>query len=268
MRDELRNVYDFCLSALSLIALLCLFAKSAAATDPAQLPTDITSDASSNASDVKSLDQFLDRLMMAESGGRQFAKNPLSTAVGPFQFIASTWLQIARKTFSADLLALKPHEILALRTVPTLARQAAKSYTEENAAYLVAKGHPATFPNLRLAFLAGPYGATRILSAKPETLVAKILGPVVIRANPFMSRMTASDIIARAASDISSDPASKAGLSPDDAAVAAVKARGVNPSNDARAQIAVACNLTLPKCKRWLALATRRATRTKRISRK
>lgn len=213
-------------------------------------------------------DQFLDRLMLAESGGRAFAKNPLSTALGPFQFIASTWLQIARKTFSADILTLKPHEILALRTVPSLARQAAKSYTEDNAAYLVAKGHPATFTNLRLAFLAGPNGATRILSAKPETSVGKILGPLVIRANPFMTRMSARDLIARAARDISTDPASTAGLSPDDAAIAAVKARGVNKSAEARSHISVACDLTLPKCKRWLALATRRATRAKRVSRK
>jgi hypothetical protein len=268
VRDDTRTMQSrIPFFTLLLIAVLSFGLNAAGANESPNQPSQKSSSTTGTPSEEITLDQFLDRLMMAESGGRAFAKNPLSTAVGPFQFIASTWLLIARKTFSAEILSLKPHEILALRTVPSLARQAAKTYTQDNAAYLVAKGHPATFTNLRLAFLAGPNGATRILSAKPETPVARILGPVVMRANPFMTRMTAKDIIARAARDIASNPASTAGLSPDETAIAAVKARGANADREARPKISVACNLTLPKCKRWLALATRRATRPKRISR-
>lgn len=35
------------------------------------------------------MEEFLDRLMIAESGGRLRRKNPRSTALGPFQFIES-----------------------------------------------------------------------------------------------------------------------------------------------------------------------------------
>ncbi|PPC83810.1 MAG: hypothetical protein CTY39_08990 [Hyphomicrobium sp.] len=268
VRDDTRTMQSRVpFFTLSLIALLSFGLNAAGANESPNPPSQKSSSTTVTPSEDITLDQFLDRLMMAESGGRAFAKNPLSTAVGPFQFIASTWLLIARKTFSADILSLKTHEILALRTVPSLARQAAKTYTQDNAAYLVAKGHPATFTNLRLAFLAGPNGATRILSAKQDTPVAKILGPLVMRANPFMTRLTANDIIARAARDIASNPESTAGLSPDETAIAEVKARGASASPETRPKISVACNLTLPKCKRWLALATRRAMRPKRVSR-
>jgi len=38
---------------------------------------------------------FLDRLMLAESSGQLDARNPRSTALGPFQFIESTFLEVA-----------------------------------------------------------------------------------------------------------------------------------------------------------------------------
>jgi Transglycosylase-like domain len=208
------------------------------------------------------LETFLDRLMMAESGGRVTAKNPRSTAVGPYQFIASTWLQIARKSFAGEMANLKPHEVLGLRTDLGFARRAAKIYTEENAASLVAQGAKATFANLRLAFLVGPGGAARVLNAKPETPVATLLGATVIGANAFMAKMTAADLIARAARDIETDPASIAGLSPDLAEIQKAK----SAKRAARPKIDVSCDLSLPSCRRWLALATRRVTH-KRASR-
>ena len=215
------------------------------------------------------LDVFLDRLMMAESGGRLNARNPGSTAVGPYQFIASTWLQIARKNFATETAALQPHQILELRTDVDFARRAAKLYTEENAAYLVAQGVKASFPNLRLAFLVGPGGAVRVLSAKPETAVATVLGATVIGANPFMRQMTAEDLIARAANDIATDAAAVAGITPEPAAVLEAAAIEGNkpPPRKAKPKIEVDCNLSLPSCRRWLALATRNLSRSKRASR-
>jgi len=211
-------------------------------------------------------DQFLDRLMMAESGGKAFAKNPKSTAIGPFQFIASTWLQIANKHFGDETKDLKPHEVLRLRTDMALARRAARIYSEDNAAFLVANGHKATFPHLRLAFLVGPGGAIRVLGAKSETPVATLLGATVIGANPFMSRMTAEDLVRRAARDISTDHRTVAGLEPSDAAVRAAGAAGKGPK--AAPRVAVACDLSLTSCRRWLALATKRQARVSRLKNK
>lgn len=210
------------------------------------------------------LDQFLDRLMMAESGGSVFARNTRSTAVGPYQFIASTWLQIAHKWFADEIEKLKPHQILALRTDIDMARRAAKIYTEENAAFLAANGHKPTFPHLRLAFLVGPGGAVRVLSAKEDALVSTLLGAHVIRANPFMSRLSAKGLIARAARDIAADPKTAAGVKPDPEAL---KAARVLPKK-AAPKITVSCDLARPSCRRWLALATRKqARRIKRASR-
>lgn len=209
------------------------------------------------------LDMFLDRLMMSESGGKLTARNPRSTAVGPYQFIASTWLQIARTSFATETAELKPHEVLDLRTDMGFARRAAKIYTEENAAHLSANGHAATFANLRLAFLVGAGGAVRVLSAKADTPVATLLGPTVVGANPFMASMTTEDLIARAARDIAVDARlHQAGLTP--SADAFAKARNTPRRTEPR--IAVDCDLSRPSCRRWLALAKRKIARTRRAS--
>ena len=211
------------------------------------------------------LDTFLDRLMQSESGGKLNARNPLSTAIGPYQFIASTWLQIARTSFATETAELKPNEVLDLRTDLNFARRAAKIYTEENAAHLAANGQQATFANLRLAFLVGAGGAVRVLAAKADTPVATLLGATVVGANPFMRSMTAEDLIARAAHDIAIDArlATSAGLTPSEEAVGKAKKAG----RKAEPRIEVDCDLSRPSCRRWLALAKRNASRSRRASR-
>ena len=244
---------------------------------------------------------FLDRLMQAESGGKLNARNARSTAVGPFQFIASTWLTIARQIFAKETAGLNAAQILALRTTKDLARQAAEAYTRNNANYLAAQGLAATFPNLRLAFLVGPGGAARVLSAPKEARISALLGSGVIDANPFMSTITAGGLIARTAREIEADPRSTAGVKPDRskanvdmvAVAAAAKfaaaivqtaafdvsdalietAERFKPTANtaprvaaaARPKIEVACDLSKPSCRRWLALAER-MQRKKRVA--
>lgn len=222
-------------------------------------------------SDVKApagltMDQFLDRLMMAESAGRATAKNPRSTALGPYQFIASTWLMIANRHFDKETAELRPDQVLALRIDPDLARRAAQIYTEQNAAYLVAQGQKPTFANLRLAFLVGPGAAVRVLGAPPDTAATELLGATVIGANPFMSKLTAAGLIARSARDIDTDPNATAGVTPDPDLVkqAALAPKETKPK---RPRIAVSCDLSRPSCRRWLALAERRIPKQRRASR-
>ncbi len=199
--------------------------------------------------------QFLDRLMVAESGGRDDAANPRSTAVGPFQFIEATWLDVMRRHFPDEAAKLSPAQLLALRVDRVAARKAAEAFTRDNAAYFQAQGLPATFPNLRLAFLVGPNGAARVLQAPVETRVAAILGPAVAKANPFMFGMTAAGLIARSARDIATDGAGTAGI-----------VTGTPSSRRLRAAIAVHCNIALPSCRRWLSLAERKAGASRRTS--
>ncbi|MEQ1717190.1 MAG: hypothetical protein ABL907_14610 [Hyphomicrobium sp.] len=211
------------------------------------------------------MEQFLDRLMRAESGGRATAKNPRSTALGPYQFIASTWLLIANKHFTKETDKLRADQVLALRTDHDLSRRAAELYTHQNAAYLVAQGQTPTFAHLRLAFLVGAGGAVRVLSAPPDTPASDLLGASVIGANPFMAKLTAAGLIARARRDIDADPASIAGVTPD-AALVQQAALGGNAAAPKRRRVAVACDLSLPSCRRWLALAERRIKKQRRAS--
>ena len=194
------------LFAFAAIALAHCVTPGFASAEPKDVSE--TAAAASTTAPAMTMETFLDRLMMAESGGNVFANNPRSTALGPYQFIAATWLEIVNASFADKTAKLKPNEILDLRTEPVFARQVATAYSQSNAAYLVANGAKATFANLRLAFLVGPRGAARVLAAKPETPVATLLGPVVINANPFMSGMTAAGLISRAERDIAAEPGS------------------------------------------------------------
>lgn len=240
---------------------------------------------------------FLDRLMQAESGGKVNARNSRSTALGPYQFIASTWLTIARQTFTKDVAGLNAAQILGLRTSKVLARQAAETYTRNNANYLAALGLQPTFPNLRLAFLVGPGGAARVLSAAKETRISALLGSGVIAANPFMANITAGGLMARTAREIEADPHSTAGVQPAilvatadrvaiavaakfaaafmqpsvpdlsdgliEAASLVMAARTGSPrvAAAAKLKIEVACDLSKPSCRRWLALAERKQSK-------
>ncbi len=200
--------------------------------------------------DKMTMSVFLDRLMIAESGGRDNAKNPRSTATGPFQFIESTFLELIRRHFPEQA-KLPIAEQLALRTDRAFSRKLAEIFTRENAAILIADGHKPTYPNLRLAFLLGAGGASRVLSMDRDAPVAPILGRAVIVANPFMAGMTAGDLVSRAARDLR--------LRADDPATARpgqLPRRVAGPPPGPR--LRVRCNLRLPSCQRWVALQKRK----------
>ena len=146
-------------------------------------------------SDSPVMDGFLDRLMWVESGGRDDARNPRSTAVGPFQFIESTFLDVARRHFAAETATLAPAQILALRTNRPFARRAAEAFTRDNADILANNALAATPGHLRLSFLVGPNAAVRLLQAEPATPVIALLGANVVQANPFMAGMAARDLV-------------------------------------------------------------------------
>lgn len=190
---------------------------------------------------------FLDRLMMAESGGRASAASERSSALGSFQFLRNTFLDVARRNLPALTGGKSDAEILTLRENPKIARDVALIYTRENAAFLHAKGAPATTAYLRLAFFVGPAAALRVHSAPPETLLSAILRAPALEANPFLNGMTAGQLL-----QWSEEQA--AGLSPFPLP---------EFSKDAAAPpgIKLQCDLHRASCRKWLALAKKRLGR-------
>jgi hypothetical protein len=154
-----------------------------------------------------SFETFLDHLMGAESTGRKDAKNPRSTALGAFQFIKSTFLEVTRRHFPAEVAGLKDDEILALRTDPQFSRRAAAAFSRDNIGHLKRQGLDPTFAHLRLAFLLGAADAVRLIQAEPQTKVVQILSAAAIKANPFMAQMTAADLLAKGVRDVERDRA-------------------------------------------------------------
>lgn len=192
---------------------------------------------------------FLERLMMAESGGLEDARNPRSTALGPYQFLGGTFLDLLGRHFPSIVEGKTDAEILAFRTDLNIARDAALIYTRENAAFLMERGVDASAAHLRLAFLVGPTGAQRVVSAEPETPVAQLLGPSALEANPFLRGMTAKALIER-----STREADGVRL----VTVAAPSGAGRRPKPPG---IRVRCDLARASCRKWLALATKRQGR-------
>lgn len=144
---------------------------------------------------------LIDSIIQVESGGDRYAKNPRSSASGPSQFIDSTWLSTVR-TARPDLANKSDAELLALKTDPQLSREMTEAYANQNQAILTKAGVPVTDGNTYLAHFAGPGGAVKVLQADPTAPVGDILGPAVVKANPFLANMTAGDLQAWASKKV------------------------------------------------------------------
>jgi len=140
-----------------------------------------------------------------ESTFKADAKNRTSSAVGPAQFLESTWLDMVRRHGAAyglgDLAAKiqvkggKPvvadvktrAHILELRKDPHLSAGMAARYLDEVGTKLEKSlGRPVTVVETRMAYLFGPYGAAKLLktaAANPNAKAVDIL-PNAAHANP------------------------------------------------------------------------------------
>jgi hypothetical protein len=135
-----------------------------------------------------------DQIIGAESGGDPNATNPNSSASGAGQFIDSTWLSTL-KQHRPDLADGKSDaDLLALKTDPALSKQMVDAYASDNGSILAKNGLPVTPGTTYLAHFAGPQGAVSVLSADPTASAASILGPGVVKANPFLANMSAGDL--------------------------------------------------------------------------
>jgi hypothetical protein len=164
-----------------------MFAAVPGQPSSAQHSITIAGEVAERATDA-SFQTFLDRLMGAESAGVDHAMNPRSTAVGPFQFIKATVLDVTRRHFPTEVAGLTVAQILRRRTERDFARRAAEAFSRDNIGHLKRQGLEPTFAQLRLAFLLGAGDAIRVVQAEPQKPVVQILSSSVIKANPFMAR--------------------------------------------------------------------------------
>jgi hypothetical protein len=140
-----------------------------------------------------------------ESTFKADAKNRTSSAVGPAQFLETTWLDMVRRHGAAyglgdlaDKIQVKGGKpvvadaktrahILELRKDPHLSAGMAARYLDEVGAKLEKSlGRPVTVIEKRMAYLFGPYGAAKLLktaAANPNAKAVDVL-PNAAHANP------------------------------------------------------------------------------------
>jgi hypothetical protein len=159
-----------------------------------------------SAGDKSNVDfDYLLQTAIRESSLNPEAKAQTSSAVGLFQFLESTWLQVMKEqgprlgyqeysdAISRDgdgdyVIRNKAmrQEVLALREDPQIAADMAAAFTQSNGAYLEGKfgKHPSP-GELYIAHFLGPQGAERLLRAgldNPDQIAAKLF-PKQAKAN-------------------------------------------------------------------------------------
>ena len=138
-------------------------------------------------------------------------KNPYSSADGKFQFINSTFVDTARKTFP-ELANSSPAEILRLRGVKLGDGRQIEDLLEQtlranNTQALTSAGIAPTPGNTYLAHFLGAGGARSLLSVDPNTPVSQILDPRAIAANKsVLEGKTAGQVAAWADSKFGGPP--------------------------------------------------------------
>jgi hypothetical protein len=159
------------------------------------------------AADKSNVDfDYLVKTAMRESSLKTDAKAPSSSAVGLFQFLDSTWLQVMKeegprlgyqkyadaisKNSSGDYVVKDKKlrgEILKLREDPQVAADMAAAFTESNGQYLQSKfGRMPSPGELYIAHFLGPQGAEKMFNAglaNPDQVAAKLF-PSQARSNP------------------------------------------------------------------------------------
>lgn len=224
----------------------------AMATATSSAPEGLVADQMVATAPPAAFDTFLDRLMAAESGGRSTAKNPRSTALGPFQFIKGTFLELTRRHFPTEISGLSEKEILKLRTDPDLSRRAAAVFCKESVDYLKGKGLEPNFAHLRLAYLLGPADAARIMQAQQQTPVVRLLSPAVIKANPFMRSMSVTDLLAKSERDVMRERSASAEPQPT-RVDAAVRLKAATLRRMPQATRATRCKAKQASCRKFAA---------------
>lgn len=138
-------------------------------------------------------ENFVDGLTNGvESNGDRNAKNPRSSALGPYQMIRSTFASAVKKY---DPETYKKGNFQQLRTNPEYARSIAIKLQEENAAALEKKGIPVNETTSYLAWFANPQKTAQLLSSPANAPASSVFSKAELEANPFLKSKNVGQIV-------------------------------------------------------------------------
>lgn len=230
---------------------------------------------------------YADRVIGIESGGRDDAKNPRSSATGAGQFIDSTWLATVKKHAPEAAVGKSDAQILGMRGDRALNQRMVDAYGSENREFLSGRGLPTDDGALYLAHFLGPAGAATVLNASPGASLASLLPAAAMSANPQLAGKTAGQLraetsrrmgegetkVAQADTGIATDAGGGGDAAPGlpplpdiDAMMARVQGRADRGETTQERANAVQAGLRARYSNMQAAQATQRSALTKRLS--
>lgn len=127
---------------------------------------------------------YLARVAQVESGGNPKAKAATSSATGLFQFTTGTWEGLMQQYPGLQLRRDG-------RTDPAQATRAMRQFTSDNARQFFGSVRREPTPSESyLCHFLGCGVAVRIVEADPRGPCGPVVGPAVVRANPFIKGMS------------------------------------------------------------------------------
>jgi hypothetical protein len=151
----------------------------------------------SQAAERRISENFIDKTVGVESGGRADAKNPNSTALGQGQFIKGTWLHLVEKHKPEWADGWDEEDILEQRKKPEAARWAIRMYAEENIPALESAGVEVNDASLYLSHMLDGPVAAKLYKAAPDSPVRDIVSERAFRANKaLMNGKKVKDLLA------------------------------------------------------------------------
>lgn len=131
-------------------------------------------------------------------GHEGMGKNPLSSAIGPYQMIDSTFINYFRKMFPDQAQGKSDREILTIRRTPagiSISEQMGPQIIKDNARIISEGGFAPNARNVYLAHFFGPKTALKVLRADPSMPIEQVVGKAAVDSNPFLTNKSVAGAI-------------------------------------------------------------------------
>lgn len=123
--------------------------------------------------------------------GEGTGKNPKSSALGPYQFVDSTFVGEFRKNYPDRAQGMSDRQIIALKRSPegvAISSQMGPKFIANNAKIVERAGFVPDAGNVYLAHFLGPDTAVKVLRANPNAPISRYVSQEAINANPPLQK--------------------------------------------------------------------------------